>query len=142
MKIKEIRDFDSTIQEAVQKFVLQLTSTECAINSTLIENIIHEENSHLFFAINDQEEYVGMLTIGLYTAPTGKKAWIEDVVVDETYRSQGIGKFLMEFAIQFANEQDAKVIMLTSNPSRVSANKLYQKLDFKPKITNVYRMEL
>jgi len=100
MTIIEIEKLDSNRFELIQKYVSQLTSHESTIDKNLIESIIKEENSHLFFAMNDTGEYLGMFTIGFYSSPTGKKAWIEDVVVDILYRGQGIGKFLMEFAIQ------------------------------------------
>jgi len=142
MKVKEIDKLDSNVHELIHKFILQLTSHESTVDSTLIEAIINEDNSHLFFAINDQGEYMGMFAIGFYISPTGKKAWIEDVVVAISYRGQGVGKFLIEFAIQYAKEQNADTLMLTSNPERISANKLYQNLGFQQKTTNVYRMKL
>ena len=62
------------------------------------------------------------------------------MVVSESYRGQGIGKKLMDFAIQFVKEQGVSLLMLTSNPARVAANNLYVKLGFEKKETNVYRM--
>ena len=80
-----------------------------------------------------------MLTVGIYISPTGKKAWIEDVVVDESYRGKGIGQMLMNFAVDYVKQMKVSVLMLTSNPSRIAANKLYVKLGFEKKETNVYR---
>ena len=81
-----------------------------------------------------------MLTVGIYKSPTGTKAWIEDVVVDGSYRGQGLGRLLVEHAIAFSKSLGADSLMLTSNPSRIAANKLYQSLNFTQKETNVYRM--
>jgi L-amino acid N-acyltransferase YncA len=67
---------------------------------------------------------------------------IEDVVVDEKYRGQGLSKQLVTHAVRFVKEQGIPLIMLTSNPTRIAANKLYQKLGFEQKQTNVYRMNL
>ena len=94
-----------------------------------------------FFLLADQE-IAGMLTVGIYHSPTGGKAWIEDVVVDEKYRGQGLSKQLVTHAVRFVKEQGIPLIMLTSNPTRIAANKLYQKLGFEQKQTNVYRMNL
>lgn len=66
----------------------------------------------------------------------------EDVVVDEKYRGQGLSKQLVTHAVRFVKEQGIPLIMLTSNPTRIAANKLYQKLGFEQKQTNVYRMNL
>jgi ribosomal protein S18 acetylase RimI-like enzyme len=90
--------------------------------------------------VNDKGVILGMLTVGFYHAPTGKKAWIEDVVVDDNYRGLGVGKNLTNFAIQFTKDQQADVVMLTSKPSRVSANNLYKKVGFEQRETNVYRI--
>mgnify|MGYP000013549106 FL=1 len=83
-----------------------------------------------------------MLTVGIYHSPTGGKAWIEDVVVDEKYRGQGLSKQQVTHAVRSVKEQGIPLIMLTSNPTRIAANKLYQKLGFEQKQTNVYRMNL
>ena len=88
------------------------------------------------------QELAGMLTVGIYHSPTGGKAWIEDVVMDEKYRGQGFSKQLVTHAVRFVKEQGIPLIMLTSNPTRIAANKLYQKLGFEQKQTNVYRMNL
>ena len=81
-----------------------------------------------------------MLTVGTYYSPTGGKAWIEDVVIDQKFRGEGLSKKLVAHAIDFVRSLQIPTLMLTSNPQRVAANKLYQTLDFKEKKTNVYKM--
>jgi len=142
MEIQEIISCSLTTQELISEFIVQLTGQRKVIEYNFIEEIISDNNSHLFFAINDQGKYTGMITVGFYISPTGKKSWIEDVLVDEVYRGKGIGKFLVGFAINFAKEQKATTLMLTSNPTRINANKLYQKLGFQQKETNVYLMQI
>ena len=142
MQIKEITNFDSELHEAINNFITLLTGLKGESSQQQIEEIISDNNSHLFFAVDDQGNYIGMITVGLYLSPTGKKSWIEDVVVDDAYRGQGIGRELMEFAIQFAREKNAPILTLTSTPARINANKLYQKLGFQHKETNVYTMQL
>ena len=87
------------------------------------------------------EEIAGMLTVGIYFSPTGGKAWIEDVVVDQAFRGQGLSKLLVAHAIEFTRSQGIPSLMLTSNPKRIAANKLYQGMGFGRKETNVYRMK-
>ena len=72
---------------------------------------------------------------------TGGKAWIEDVVVDEAFRGQGLSKQLVAHAIEFTQSKRIPSLMLTSNPKRIAANKLYQAMGFSRKETNVYRMK-
>jgi ribosomal protein S18 acetylase RimI-like enzyme len=82
---------------------------------------------------------VGSLTLAFYRIPTGLKAWIEDVVVDQSVRGQGVGEALSRAAVDEARRRGAKHVSLTSRPSRDTANRLYQRLGFEPYDTNVYR---
>ena len=85
---------------------------------------------------------VGSLTLVLYRIATGLKAWIEDVVVDEAARGHGVGEALNHAALDAARAHGAKAVSLTSRPSRAAANRLYQRIGFSPRDTNVYRYDL
>jgi ribosomal protein S18 acetylase RimI-like enzyme len=80
-----------------------------------------------------------MLTLITFRIPTGRRAWIEDVVVDADARGEGIGERLTEAAVDEARRRGARTIDLTSRPSREAANALYQKMGFERRETNVYR---
>ncbi|KIO75972.1 hypothetical protein TH53_17535 [Pedobacter lusitanus] len=142
MKIEEITNYTSEIKNTVAYFLKLLQGNSTGISDHQLQEIISSENSHLFFAINDHDVYMGMLTVGIYQSPTGKKAWIEDVVVDEAFRGQGVGQTLTTFAVRFARQHQVDLLALTSSPVRVAANNLYKKLGFQPKETNVYKMIL
>ena len=99
--------------------------------------------TRIFVAENDEKRIVGCATLCVYESPTGRKASIEDVVVNSTFRGQGIGKALMEYIIDFARRELAPIdIHLTSRPHRIAANELYQSLGFERRETNVYRMRV
>lgn len=140
MHVREVTQAEPAVESAISRLVIQLTGQSSPAMSERIRTLLAEANSHLFVAEDDNGRCIGMITIGIYTSPTGKKAWIEDVVVDESARGLGIGKELMRFAMTFAGEQQADTLMLTSNPTRIAANSLYQQLGFQRKETNVYRM--
>jgi ribosomal protein S18 acetylase RimI-like enzyme len=142
MHIKRITEYTSEIRAALVGFLNQLITREVDLTETFLRELIASENSHLFCAVDDDGQCVGMITVGVYFSPTGKKAWIEDVVVTAASRGQGIGKMLTEKAIQFAKEQTVQSLMLTSNPARVAANNLYRSMGFEQRETNVYRMIL
>ncbi len=82
---------------------------------------------------------VGSLTLAFYRIPTGLKSWIEDVVVDDAARGHGVGWLLNEAALAEAKRRGAKDVSLTSRPSREAANRLYQRIGFEARSTNVYR---
>ena len=110
------------------------------LTEEMFRQLLASGNSHLFFLMKD-EQIAGMLTVGIYHSPTGGKAWIEDVVVDESFRGQGLSKLLVAHAIEFTKSQGIPSLMLTSNPKRIAANRLYQAMGFGRKETNVYRMK-
>ena len=138
--IIEIKTYSPKYHEAMQRFLNQLTTSPMVLTESMFHQLLSSENSHLFFIMKD-EQIAGMLTVGIYYSPTGGKAWIEDVVVDETFRGQGLSKLLVAHAIEFVKSQQIPLLMLTSNPKRIAANKLYQAMGFERKETNVYRMK-
>ena len=138
--IIEIKTYSPEYHEAMQRFLDQLTTSPMVLTESMFHQLLDSENSHLFF-IMKEEQIAGMLTVGIYYSPTGGKAWIEDVVVDETFRGQGLSKVLVAHAIEFVKSQQIPLLMLTSNPKRIAANKLYQAMGFERKETNVYRMK-
>ena len=84
----------------------------------------------------------GMLSLAIFEIPTGVRAWIEDVVVDEAARGQGAGLKLVEAALEQAKKVGARTVDLTSRPSREAANRLYRRAGFEQRETNVYRVPL
>ena len=84
-KIVEIKNYSLEYQEAMQRFLDQLTSSPMTLTEEMFNQLLASSNSHLFFLLKD-EQIAGMLTVGIYHSPTGGKAWIEDVVVDESFR--------------------------------------------------------
>ena len=138
--IIEINTYSAEYHEAMQRFLNQLTTHPMTLTETMFRQLLDSENSHLFFLMKEGQ-IAGMLTVGIYYSPTGGKAWIEDVVVDETFRGQGLSKQLVAHAIEFTQSKQIPLLMLTSNPKRIAANKLYQAMGFSRKETNVYRMK-
>ena len=96
--------------------------------------------SHLLLA-ESGGEVLGSLTLVVFRIPTGLRAWIEDVVVDGEARGRGVGESLNRFALDRAAELGCRSVDLTSRPSREAANRLYQRLGFVARETNVYRHE-
>ena len=138
--IIEIKTYSSEYHKAMQRFLDQLTTNPMILTEEMFHQLLASPNSHLFFLLKDGQ-IAGMLTVGIYHSPTGGKAWIEDVVVDETFRGQGLSKQLVAHAIEFVKSQQNPSLMLTSNPKRIAANKLYHAMGFRQKETNIYRMK-
>ena len=105
-----------------------------------MEKVIAQEETHLFVA-KEEDEIIGTLTLQFYHIPTGRKAWIEDVIVDQQARGKGVGAALVWHAMRIARQEGAEKVDLTSHPDRKAANMLYQKIGFKIRESNVYRFE-
>lgn len=141
MEIIELKTYSTFYFEAIRELCKELLSGTCDFSEEYIQEIIKSENSHLFLILEDKS-VMGMLSLGTYKTPLGVKAWIEDVVVDSRVRGRGLGKKITLHAIEFAKNLGADRVMLTSKPSRVAANKLYQSLGFEKVDTNFYRIKL
>ena len=131
----------SDLLAAVSRLLPQLSSSAAPPTQAQLEEIVDSPATQLLVARIDGE-VVGALTLVVFRIPSGVRAWIEDVVVDEDTRGQGVGEALNREALRLAAEQGAKTVELTSRPSREAANRLYQRLGFKARDTNVYRFEL
>lgn len=142
MTIHQVKEFNEHYFLVVQKFLLQLAPDLPLMTKSHFEKILQSENTHLFIAELENSEIVGMITIGTYLIPSGKRMWIEDVVVDISHRGKGYGKQLTLFAIDFCKSLGGMDVRLTSRPEREAANELYQKLGFVKYVTNVYKYKL
>ena len=122
----------------LNRLLPQLSSTASPLTIGDLERIVSSTSCHLLVARND-DDIVGSLTLVIFAIPTGVRAWIEDVVVDEGFRGAGVGEALSIAAIDEARRRGVRSIDLTSRPSREAANALYRKLGFEVRDTNVYR---
>lgn len=139
----EVIEVDDELVAAFARLTPQLSSSSPAPGADQLAAIVASQATILFVARDvDSGEIVGSLTLALFRIPTGMRAWIEDVVVDEATRGQGVGVALNEAALDRARHEGAKTVDLTSRPSREVANRLYRRIGFKQRETNVYRYSL
>ena len=141
LEIFELKEVCNSYVEPVNRLLAQLSSSGACIDAEQLKALVECGASHLFLA-KYKGEVVGMLTLGEYLAPTGRKMWIEDVVVDVAARGLSIGRAMVEHAIGYAKGLGGGALMLTSRPSRVAANNLYRSCEFEQKETNVYKMNV
>lgn len=126
---------------AFAQLIPQLSRSNPAPTSAELAEMIASSASDIFIArVNNV--IVGSLTLVTFRIPTGVRAWIEDVVVDESARGHGVGEALNHAALNEAHRRGAVTVDLTSRPSREAANRLYQRLGFVQRDTNVYRYTL
>lgn len=127
--------------EALAGLMRQLSSHAPPLAQADLARIIASPSTTMF-AARVNGKIIGTATMALIEVASGSRASIEDVVVDESQRGKGIGEALMKAAIGAARAQGAAKVDLTSNPSRQAAHRLYQRLGFKKRETDVFRLEL
>lgn len=140
--IEQVQEVNEDLIQAIKDLFPQLTQFSLLPDEEFIHEIVKSQVTSLWVAKNNAEKVVGMLSLAIYPTPTGIHAWIEDVVVDQAMRRQGIASALTISACTFAREKGAKAVSLTSRPIREAANILYQKLGFERVETNLYRLKL
>lgn len=140
MNIYTASEANTKILTAITTLLPQLSSNCPIPTKNDLQEIINSENTILFIA--EDSEIIGMLTLVINRIPTGQKAWIEDVVVNQNNRGKGIGQKLIEHAINYAKNNGITKVNLTSSPERIEANKLYLKMGFQVRTTNVYLKEI
>ncbi len=146
IEVREATEVTPELVEAFERLTPQLSSSNPAPTSGELAEIVASPATVLLVAhASDRsgaDALVGSLTLALFRIPTGLRAWIEDVVVDGAARGQGVGEALNRAALDVARERGARTVDLTSRPSREAANRLYQRIGFVARDTNVYRYSL
>ncbi|MCB0994540.1 MAG: GNAT family N-acetyltransferase [Acidimicrobiales bacterium] len=139
--IVEAIEIDDAVVEAFARLIPQLSSSNPPPTREELEAIATSPATVLLLAVEDGQ-ILGTLTLALFRIPTGLRAWIEDVVVDDAARGKGVGEALNQAALDRARSEGATTVDLTSRPSREAANRLYQRIGFEQRSTNVYRYDL
>jgi ribosomal protein S18 acetylase RimI-like enzyme len=126
------------VVEAFGRLLPQLSSSAKPLDAAAIAALASSPETTVLLARSDGE-IVGSLSLVLFRIPTGLRAWIEDVVVDEAARGQGIGAVLTQEALRLAREAGVRTVDLSTRPSRLAAGRLYEREGFKQRDTRVYR---
>jgi ribosomal protein S18 acetylase RimI-like enzyme len=137
MRVERATEADEALAAAVARLVPQLSPGRQPAGLAELAALVAAPGTNLIVA-RDGADVLGMLTLIVYRVPTGIRAWIHDVVVDETARGRGIGEALAAEALRLAEEEGAISVELTTRQERVAANRLYRRLGFERRETNVY----
>jgi ribosomal protein S18 acetylase RimI-like enzyme len=140
--IEQVVVADGEVVAAVRRLLPQLSDNASEPEANDVETVVNAPATTLFVARDDGGRIVGMLTLAAFRLPSGVRAWIEDVVVDEDARRSGAGRALVDAAVELARETGATNVDLTSRPSRESARRLYETMGFEERSTTVFRKPL
>jgi ribosomal protein S18 acetylase RimI-like enzyme len=137
--IEVVRDVSDELVAAFGRLLPQLSRSARPMDAEALRHLAGWPGNHLLIARVDGA-IVGTLTLVTFPIPTGLRAWIEDVVVDEAARGHGVGAALTNAAVEIAREAGARTVDLTSRPARAAANRLYERLGFQLRDSKVYRL--
>lgn len=137
--VEECTEVTEELLAAMERLVPQLSSSSAPPDRDHLAEIVGSPACHLLLA-RDGSGVLGSMTLVVFPIPTGVRAWIEDVVVDSDARGKGVGEALNRAAIEIAVSRGVRTVDLTSRPSREAANRLYRRLGFVERDTNVYRL--
>ena len=141
IEVSPARRVDDELIAAFNRLIPQLSRSAAVPAPDVIREIVEAQANTVLIARDRREDgrIVGLLTLVVFRIPTGVRAWIEDVVVDEAVRGRGVGEALSQEAIRRAVGLGARTVELTSRPSREAANRLYQRLGFVRRDSHLYR---
>ena len=144
IQVTEANSVDDALVEAFARLIPQLSSSNPPPDRNALQAIVDCPDVFLLLAKDEDNDgyVVGSLTLATFRIPTGLRAWIEDVVVDENIRRSGAATALTTYAIEKSRALGCATVDLTSRPSREAANQLYQKLGFELRQSNLYRYSL
>jgi ribosomal protein S18 acetylase RimI-like enzyme len=142
VKVEIATSLTPAIVDAVRRLVPQLSRSNPPPTTAELGELVASPATDLFIALDDAGTIVGIATLVTFHIPTGRRAWIEDVVVDEAARGRGVGDALTRAMVERSREFGAITVDLTSRPSRESANRLYLRAGFVKRDSNVYRFDL
>jgi ribosomal protein S18 acetylase RimI-like enzyme len=141
VQVSAVDVVSDSLVEAFERLLPQLSSSARPVSRDELEAIVASPATSLLVA-SDGDEVLGTLTLAVFRIPTGVRAWIEDVVVDESARGHGVSEALTVEAVVRARAAGARSVELTSRPNREAANRLYRRLGFAERDTNVLRLTL
>ncbi len=137
--VEEAKAVTPELVAAFRLLTPQLSRSAPAPSGQVLAEMVRSPATVLLMARDDEKGLIGSLTLVLFRIPTGLRAWIEDVVVDEGSRGRGVAEILCREALNRASAAGARTVDLTSRPTREAANRLYRRLGFVERDTNVYR---
>lgn len=142
IKIEQVTKYSAEIAKTIRRLAQQIDDNYKPLSDEDVEEMLTSSSVYsLFFAYDiSTKEVLGMVMLLVYRIPYTRKAYLEDLIVDKSFRGRGIGKALLKKAVETAKSKGALYVDLTSRPSRIESNGLYEKFGFKKRETNVYRL--
>jgi ribosomal protein S18 acetylase RimI-like enzyme len=136
--IEVLDEVTDEVVEAFGQLLPQVSRSAKPLDASALATIVASPAVTVLVA-RSEGRIIGSLTLAMFPVPSGLRAWIEDVVVDNSARGQGVGNLLISEALRLAREARARTVDLTTRPAREAAGRLYERAGFQQRETRVYR---
>jgi ribosomal protein S18 acetylase RimI-like enzyme len=141
VEVEVLSEVTGEVVDAFGRLMPQLSGSAAPLSQAALQDVVSHPAVTVLVA-RTSGGIAGTLTLAMFPAPTGVRAWIEDVVVDTSARGQGVGEALTTTALRHARAAGARTVDLTSRPSREAAGRLYERIGFTVRETRLYRYAL
>jgi GNAT superfamily N-acetyltransferase len=143
MRIEAVREATTEVEEALARLLPQLNPTLPVPTMERLQALMADPAVTVLIA-RDGDEIIGTATVIVYTTPFWIKARLDEVVVDQSVRGKGVGEAIVQACLDVARERGAQVAELQSGrgPARDVANRLYRRMGFQLRDSNLYRFTL
>jgi GNAT superfamily N-acetyltransferase len=143
LRVEVVREATNEIHAALARLLPQLNPTLPVPDMPRLQRLLADPAATLLVA-KDGEDIVGTTTVIVYTTPFWIKARLDEVVVDTNARGKGVGEALVMAALDIGRAKGAQVAELQSGrgEARKAAHRLYERLGFKIRDTDVMRIVL
>ena len=138
LKIEMVRHSSPALLRGVKSLLPQLTSSDRTMTATELNTMITSPTATLLI-VRDSDKIVGMISLAIVQMPSGLRSYLEDLVINSSYRRRGAATKLLEAAIDLARNAGVRTLDFTSRPSRIGTIELYERLGFRRRETNVFR---
>jgi ribosomal protein S18 acetylase RimI-like enzyme len=136
--IEVLSEVTDEVVEAFGQLLPQVSRSAKPLDASALATIVASPAVTVLVA-RSEGRIIGSLTLAMFPVPSGLRAWIEDVVVDNSARGHGVGNLLISEALRLAREARARTVDLTTRPTREAAGRLYERAGFQQRETRVYR---
>ena len=148
MKTYILQELNEAYAARIDTLLHMLSPDAPALGQARLAELLAVDSFWLFVTEDAEGQLTGMLTLTRCHTLSRSKFWIEDVIVDPSYRGQGVGRALVHAAVEYVRSAGESTtgcerkpsLYLTSNPSRTAARALYRSEGFEEYETGVFRI--
>ena len=131
--IERITSVDDDVVEAAKRLSSQLNSSnQVTVSREYLETITENPDNYWLMARRESDaRFIGMASLFIMRLPTNVRSFLENIVVDEDSRGQGVGIALSMRAFEIADSQNVNTLRAQAGTQNGVSRSMLQKAGFK-----------